>query len=69
MTITRATGELSIEEGKYIAYARKLDIQHGRLIFTGGPIQDPGRRSPRRQGISRMSPPASTCAARCCSRA
>jgi translocation and assembly module TamB len=40
--VTRATGELSIEEGKYIAYARKLDIQHGRLIFTGGPIQDPG---------------------------
>ena len=40
--ITRATGELSIEEGKYIAYARKLDIQRGRLIFTGGPVQDPG---------------------------
>ena len=40
--VTRATGELTIEEGKYIAYARKLDIQHGRLIFTGGPIQDPG---------------------------
>jgi translocation and assembly module TamB len=40
--VTRATGELSIEEGKYIAYARKLDIQRGRLIFTGGPIQDPG---------------------------
>jgi translocation and assembly module TamB len=40
--VTRATGELSIAEGKYIAYARKLDIQRGRLIFTGGPIQDPG---------------------------
>ena len=40
--VTRATGELSIEEGKYSAYARKLDIQRGRLIFTGGPIQDPG---------------------------
>jgi translocation and assembly module TamB len=40
--VTRATGELTIEEGKYIAYARKLDIQRGRLIFTGGPIQDPG---------------------------
>ena len=40
--VTRATGELSIEEGKYSAYARKLDIQHGRLIFTGGPVQDPG---------------------------
>ena len=40
--ITRATGELSVAEGKYIAYARKLDIQRGRLIFTGGPIDDPG---------------------------
>jgi translocation and assembly module TamB len=40
--VTRATGELSIEEGKYLAYARKLDIQRGRLIFTGGPVQDPG---------------------------
>src|SRR5207253_3768574 len=34
--ITRATGELSVAEGKYTAYARKLDIQRGRLIFTGG---------------------------------
>jgi translocation and assembly module TamB len=40
--ITSATGELSIEQGKYTAYARKLDIQRGRLIFTGGPINDPG---------------------------
>lgn len=40
--ITSATGELSIEQGKYTAYARKLDIQRGRLIFTGGPIANPG---------------------------
>jgi translocation and assembly module TamB len=40
--ITRATGELSVAEGKYTAYARKLDIEHGRLIFTGGPIDNPG---------------------------
>jgi translocation and assembly module TamB len=40
--VTRATGELSIEQGKYTAYARKLDIQRGRLIFTGGPIGNPG---------------------------
>lgn len=39
---TRGTGELSIEEGKYTAYGRKLDIQHGRLIFTGGPVGNPG---------------------------
>ncbi|HLY52731.1 MAG TPA: translocation/assembly module TamB domain-containing protein [Steroidobacteraceae bacterium] len=40
--ITRASGELSVADGKYLAYARKLDIQRGRLIFTGGPIEDPG---------------------------
>ncbi|HEV2229936.1 MAG TPA: translocation/assembly module TamB domain-containing protein [Steroidobacteraceae bacterium] len=40
--ITRATGELSVANGIYLAYARKLDIQRGRLIFTGGSIDDPG---------------------------
>jgi translocation and assembly module TamB len=40
--ITRGTGELSVAEGTYTAYARKLDIQRGRLIFRGGPIDDPG---------------------------
>jgi translocation and assembly module TamB len=40
--ITRGTGELSIAGGSYTAYARKLDIQRGRLIFTGGPIDNPG---------------------------
>jgi translocation and assembly module TamB len=40
--ITRGTGELAVAEGQYTAYARKLDIQRGRLIFTGGPIDDPG---------------------------
>jgi translocation and assembly module TamB len=40
--VTSATGELNIEQGKYTAYARKLDIQRGRLIFTGGPVDNPG---------------------------
>ena len=40
--ITRGTGELSVAEGNYTAYARRLDIQRGRLIFTGGAIDDPG---------------------------
>jgi translocation and assembly module TamB len=40
--ITRASGELSVADGKYLAYARKLDIQRGRLIFTGGAIDNPG---------------------------
>jgi len=40
--ITRGTGELSVAEGQYTSYARKPDVQRGRLIFTGGPIADPG---------------------------
>ncbi|MGB8327084.1 MAG: translocation/assembly module TamB domain-containing protein [Steroidobacteraceae bacterium] len=40
--VSRGHGELKIEEGKYTAYGRKLDIERGRLIFTGGPVADPG---------------------------
>jgi len=40
--ITRGTGELSVEEGKYTAYGRRLDIQRGRLVFSGGPVNNPG---------------------------
>jgi translocation and assembly module TamB len=40
--ITRATGELSVAEGKYSAYGRMLDIKRGRLLFTGGPVDNPG---------------------------
>jgi translocation and assembly module TamB len=40
--ITSGTGELSIEDGKYSAYGRQLDIQRGRLIFNGGVVENPG---------------------------
>ena len=40
--ITRATGELAVQKGQYAAYGRQLEIQRGRLIFTGGPIDNPG---------------------------
>ena len=40
--ITSGTGELSIEDGKYSAYGRQLDIQRGRLIFNGGVVDNPG---------------------------
>jgi translocation and assembly module TamB len=40
--ISRATGELSIEEGKYLALGRKLDIERGRLLFNNGLLSDPG---------------------------
>ena len=37
----RGTGELQVEEGKYTAYGRKLDIERGRLQFKDGPLNDP----------------------------
>ncbi len=39
--VSRAVGELNVAEGKYAAYGRLLDIQRGRLIFSGGLIGDP----------------------------
>ncbi len=39
---TRGSGELNIEEGKYNAYGRKLDIERGRLIFASSPLGNPG---------------------------
>lgn len=41
-TGTRATGDLFIEQGQYAAYARKLDIEYGRLFFRGGLLDNPG---------------------------
>ncbi len=40
--INRGSGELKVEEGKYLAYGRNLDIQRGRLLFSNGLISDPG---------------------------
>ena len=40
--VSTATGELRVAEGKYSAYTRELDIERGRLIFSGGPLTDPG---------------------------
>jgi len=40
--ITRGNGELKIVDGQYAAYGRRLDIEHGRLIFTASPVDNPG---------------------------
>ncbi len=39
---SRGSGELQVEEGKYTAYARKLDITRGRLTYKDSPLGDPG---------------------------
>lgn len=40
--LTRATGEINIPEGRYRAYGQRLDVERGRLIFSGGPLGNPG---------------------------
>ncbi len=39
---TRGTGEITIPEGRYRAYGQYLDVENGRLLFTGGPVDNPG---------------------------
>jgi translocation and assembly module TamB len=40
--ISRGSGELKVEQGKYLAYGRNLDVQSGRLLFSNGLVSDPG---------------------------
>ena len=39
---TTARGRLSIERGTYEAYGRALEINRGQLLFSGGPVDNPG---------------------------
>ncbi|MGC1182657.1 translocation/assembly module TamB domain-containing protein [Legionella sp.] len=41
-TTLSAYGELSVRDGTYKAYGQELTIKQGKLIFTGGPIDNPG---------------------------
>ncbi len=37
-----ASGDLEIHDARYRAYTRELEVERGRLLFTGGPVTDPG---------------------------
>jgi len=39
---TTGSGELEVKEGKYAVYGRELEVERGKLVFTGGPVSDPG---------------------------
>lgn len=39
--VTTATGELELKEGTFKAYGQDLSIERGRVIFAGGPINNP----------------------------
>jgi autotransporter translocation and assembly factor TamB len=49
---TRGNGEIDLSGGRYLAYGQELDVESGRLLFTGGPITNPGVdvRATRRTG-------------------
>jgi len=40
--VASGTGTINIVEGRYRAYGQRLDIENGRLLFTGGPLTNPG---------------------------
>jgi autotransporter translocation and assembly factor TamB len=40
--VTSGTGEITIPQGRYRAYGQRLDIENGRLLFTGSPVNNPG---------------------------
>ena len=40
--LTTATGEIHVVEGRYTAYGQRLTVEHGRLLYTGGPVSNPG---------------------------
>jgi translocation and assembly module TamB len=40
--VTRGVGELEVKEGTFKAYGQDLTIERGRVIFAGGPINNPG---------------------------
>lgn len=40
--VATASGELTVEDAKYRAYTKELDVERGRLLFAGGPVDDPG---------------------------
>jgi len=40
--IMTGTGELDLVDGSFAIYSRLLDIERGRVLFTSGPIDNPG---------------------------
>ena len=39
---TRATGDIEIDSGQYRIYGQELEVDRGRFIYTGGPVDNPG---------------------------
>lgn len=39
---TRASGTIGIHDGQYALYGRSFDIERGRVVYTGGTLDNPG---------------------------
>jgi translocation and assembly module TamB len=39
---TRATGSIQVESGEYRLYGQDLQIRRGSLVYTAGPVDNPG---------------------------
>lgn len=53
-------GQLIIHEGKYSAYGQNLKIEEGRLLFTGGPLNNPGLNIKATKHVSSLTPTSNT---------
>lgn len=40
--LTKATGQINVEEGRYRAYGQRLNVKDGKLLYTGGTLTNPG---------------------------
>jgi translocation and assembly module TamB len=40
--VSTGTGEITITDGRYRAYGQRLDVNNGRVLFTGGRLDNPG---------------------------
>lgn len=41
-SLLTAVGELDLVDGTFTIFGRSLDLERGRVLFTGGPIDNPG---------------------------
>jgi translocation and assembly module TamB len=57
---THGTGEIQLMNGKYRAFGNELTINPGRLIFGGGPIDNPGVDVRAYRGLTSQNVMAST---------
>ncbi|NVK40876.1 MAG: translocation/assembly module TamB domain-containing protein [Oceanospirillaceae bacterium] len=40
--VTRATGNIGVATGEYTLYGQDMAIERGSLVYTGGPVDNPG---------------------------